>query len=347
MNMLTNDYLLSHKERAIIQWNSKHDSITRILTEKIFQKSEEQLLLEDIFRNHKSIKDIFSQLVSNYTKKGVEKEEFTASSELVKRIIGRLSVKSQNMIFRAFQLAEASYTEVVDTQKKVSLFVMVFAFMIAMMIIALSFLIHRSMVQPIHKLHEGIEIIGSGDLAYQVGTAAPDEIGQLSRAFDQMTDQLRLITVSRDDLAAETAERQRAEEALRAAVSRNLVGQMLRDLQAMGAVSETAMHRAGQELAANMGAEALPSALQTFSAMGLGSLALASADEDLGRWTFIGHDLMEMNKDDDHPTCHYTRGFLHGAVQQIAGGARVADTEATCQSMASATCRFVVQVIDA
>ncbi len=54
---------------------------------------------------------------------------------------------------------------------------------------------------------------------------------------------------------------------------------------------------------------------------------------------------MEVNKDDGQPTCHYTRGFLHGAVLQVASGIRVADTEIACQSMGDPTCRFVVQVI--
>ncbi|MCK4535011.1 MAG: PAS domain S-box protein, partial [Syntrophobacterales bacterium] len=67
---------------------------------------------------------------------------------------------------------------------------------------------------PLHKLHEGTEILGNGNLAYKVGTAAKDEIGQLSRAFDEMTEHLKETTTSIDDLNKEIDERKHTEEAL-------------------------------------------------------------------------------------------------------------------------------------
>lgn len=51
----------------------------------------------------------------------------------------------------------------------------------------------ESISGPIHALHKGTEIIGSGDLDYKVGTDTKDEIGQLSRSFDQMTANLKII----------------------------------------------------------------------------------------------------------------------------------------------------------
>ncbi|MCK5213758.1 MAG: PAS domain S-box protein [Candidatus Omnitrophica bacterium] len=51
---------------------------------------------------------------------------------------------------------------------------------------------------PIHKLHEGTEIIGDGNLDYKMEAQANDEIGQLARAFNKMTDDLRDTSVSKD-----------------------------------------------------------------------------------------------------------------------------------------------------
>ncbi len=51
----------------------------------------------------------------------------------------------------------------------------------------------KSISDPIHALHKGTEIIGDGNLEYKVGTPAKDEIGQLSRAFDQMTGNLKRL----------------------------------------------------------------------------------------------------------------------------------------------------------
>ncbi len=71
----------------------------------------------------------------------------------------------------------------------------------------------RTIVSPIHHLRKGTEIIGAGDLDHKVATTAQDEIGQLSRAFDRMTANLKEVTASRDEL---TAAREAAEAANRA-----------------------------------------------------------------------------------------------------------------------------------
>jgi PAS domain S-box-containing protein len=73
----------------------------------------------------------------------------------------------------------------------------------------------RTITGPVDRLVRGTEEIGKGNLGYRVGTGAKDEIGQLSRAFDQMVEALKTTTVSRNELAKEVTERKRAEEALR------------------------------------------------------------------------------------------------------------------------------------
>jgi len=76
-------------------------------------------------------------------------------------------------------------------------------------------LLARRIIAPIHALHKGSEIIGEGNLDYKVGTDARDEIGQLSRAFDQMTTHLKTTTTSIDALNKEVVERKKAEALVR------------------------------------------------------------------------------------------------------------------------------------
>ncbi|MCK4596456.1 HAMP domain-containing protein, partial [bacterium] len=54
-----------------------------------------------------------------------------------------------------------------------------------------SVVLSGTLTKAIVKLHHGTEEIERGNLDYKVGTQAKDEIGQLSRAFDNMTDQLK------------------------------------------------------------------------------------------------------------------------------------------------------------
>jgi len=53
----------------------------------------------------------------------------------------------------------------------------------------------------VRKLAAGAEEIGGGNLEYRVGTTSKDEIGGLSRTFDQMAESLKATMVSRDELA--------------------------------------------------------------------------------------------------------------------------------------------------
>ncbi len=72
----------------------------------------------------------------------------------------------------------------------------------------------KSISNPIKALHKGSEILGRGNLDYKVGTDAKDEIGQLSRIFDQMIENLKTVTASRQDLNREIHERKHLEKML-------------------------------------------------------------------------------------------------------------------------------------
>jgi len=49
----------------------------------------------------------------------------------------------------------------------------------------------RSITAPLRKLNDGTEEITKGNLDYKVGNSSPDEVGQLSRAFDEMSFNLK------------------------------------------------------------------------------------------------------------------------------------------------------------
>jgi len=51
--------------------------------------------------------------------------------------------------------------------------------------------VSRTIADPIVKLHRGTDEIMKGNLDYKVGTGTEDEVGELSRAFDAMTSDLK------------------------------------------------------------------------------------------------------------------------------------------------------------
>jgi signal transduction histidine kinase len=73
----------------------------------------------------------------------------------------------------------------------------------------------RSITLPLSRLVKETEKIGAGHLEYRIQTVARDEVGDLSRSFAQMVERLKETLVSRDRLAEEVKERERAEALLR------------------------------------------------------------------------------------------------------------------------------------
>lgn len=111
-------------------------------------------------------------------------------------------------------LTEINEKEAFAPLAKLKVFCVIGACIILAIVFLISILISKAITKPIHRLHKGTEIIGEGDLDYKVGTDAKDEIGQLSRAFDQMTSDLKTSTTSIDNLNREIVHRKEAEEKL-------------------------------------------------------------------------------------------------------------------------------------
>lgn len=70
--------------------------------------------------------------------------------------------------------------------------------------------------RPIRRLSNGARIIRSGNLDYKVGTGGKDEIGALSKAFDEMATDLKDQAASIDILNSASAEHEKTEQQLRA-----------------------------------------------------------------------------------------------------------------------------------
>jgi nitrate/nitrite-specific signal transduction histidine kinase len=216
LNILTNDYLLHQEERPKRQWQLRHASAGRALGGMKAHGAQEEFLLERLRKHHQNLSAFFNQLVENLEGGAVGGGQMQIAGQLQERLVGQLDASSRSMVSDVYQLEEIGERNVRRTEKRAYVLIMVLSFAIAAVIAANSILLGKSIVGPINRLQRGTEVIAAGDLAHKVGTSATDEVGQLSRAFDRMTEELKNITVSREELKKEVAERTRAEEQLKA-----------------------------------------------------------------------------------------------------------------------------------
>ena len=191
VNFITNNYLLFHEKRAEEQWRLRHASLEQQLNNIQVNGSNEQEILETIYRIHTEISSLFNQLVTNYEtswSSGVEKEK---SLELERRLIGLLSIKIQAMNSAASRLAAISRSNSNASYQTGNLSLALMALVILILVAVVISITSKNFVKQIKTLNKGAEIIASGNLDYKVKIDNNDEIGDLARSFNTMTDKLR------------------------------------------------------------------------------------------------------------------------------------------------------------
>jgi len=236
LKIVMHEYLLHPEERSLIQWKSKYNFLSKSLIrdKNKFKSQDEKIILSRIHQNLMGIGIVFEEFSTRFGKKPRnDRQKDISLLKLKNRLTGELLVKSQVMIPLVFQLQRIIQAEVMAIQQFILLLIVAFLVM-SVFIVAVTLVwvnssvakpiakleetlvwVNSSVAKPIAKLEEGTRIIGSGNLNHKVGTDAKDEIGQLSRAFDKMTMDLKRTTTSIDDLNKEVVERKMAEEALR------------------------------------------------------------------------------------------------------------------------------------
>jgi len=220
LQILTSDYVLQYESRAETQWYQKHDSIKELLV--VGENTEGKVIYDSISQQHEHIKNSFTQLTMLTKEKQRPGSEGTGLyEELENRLMGQLLIKLQMMGSDAHELQLLTQTKLDAAQRRIIFSVIGFASVVGAVIAVVILWIRRSVLSPLGKVQAGTEIIGSGELDYRLGLTTRDEIGQLARAFDDMTEKLQTTTVSRDKLAEDIVE---SEEQYRSIV--NLSGEV-------------------------------------------------------------------------------------------------------------------------
>ena len=139
--------------------------------------------------------------------------------------------------------------------------------------------------------------------------------------------------------ARDLTERRLAEEAAREqTVARRIVRRALTSTSAHASEVLAERRRLGRSIAKETGATSVERGLATFSTMGLGELW--SLGNEGGKWTFAGHDMLDLNPGSRMPSCALALGYLEGLLSELEGH-EMMGAELACESQGHPACRFV------
>lgn len=224
LSIITHEYFMHHEKRMHQQWLQKYDSIGRSL-EKVKKKEvhpKHFSILKSVTLEYKIFGDLFSHLQTNLAKRKRLIEENKPQSEinttiiLEERVMAHALMRVQKIISGIFKFSAIMQKEVMELQERA---VLIISFSITGFIVLSScilFFVNRAITRPLNKLVKSTEIIGRGDLKHRVNIRIKNEFGELSVAFNQMTENLKKVTTSRDELNALNQQLQASEQQLRA-----------------------------------------------------------------------------------------------------------------------------------
>jgi len=184
---LADHYTEHQSERPKIQWALTWDALSKHLAELTLEDPNEQVTLDRIRRHAQTAKDVFSELVVSFEVLGTG-ERFAGYRQYLR---SSLSAELSSMASDLTSLSDATGRKLLASEQMSTLMVLVLSGVTIGIVVVNSILTINTIGKPLARLHEGTEIVGEGNLDYRVGTTAQDEIGQLSRAFDQMTENLK------------------------------------------------------------------------------------------------------------------------------------------------------------
>jgi PAS domain S-box-containing protein len=239
---LREEYFLYREDRSKEQFLLIHKQIGGLVKRMsgTFTGLEEKVFLNNMTGFHMKIGAYFNQLVRLDQSATVH----TATTQALReRIISQMLVNAHSLYREGLRLLNAANEKTVYQNNLAHLYGNIVFGLLALFIVTFAVIIIRSVTYPLTRLHKGTEIIAEGNLDYKTNIRTPDEIGQLSTAFDVMTENLQKITVSRDELSKEIEERKRMEEKLRESEKQNAFqAELLRNAPVIAAFHDSQLN---------------------------------------------------------------------------------------------------------
>jgi signal transduction histidine kinase len=204
-------YMKKYMERPKQQWLKKHEQIAADLEKPV--KDLDQETLNTAKYHYEQIGNLFQEMIENREEMDRAGDENALLLEREERFFSQILQESELFRETVSKLADSSQEAAQEIQETSNWVVLILVTATVPVLLLISALITGTITRPIARLHEGAGLIGRGDLNHRVATDARDEVGELSRAFDNMAKDLQaLIDQHREDEAALRALNEKLDE---------------------------------------------------------------------------------------------------------------------------------------
>lgn len=202
-NDLSSEFVEQEIDRALQNFEERIQEVRKMVQDNVIGKptqSDSSVILQQVESLEEKF-EIYSSLIEELQELSSEdysnaKEFFTITVEPYFRTTLLPLIKSLRSEIKA---THETKIEALNSRLDRLSYWLVFATIVAIgIVISLTVYLYKSITDPLHTITEAARNVGQGDLNKRIDFSSNDELGQLSRTFNRMAENLSRTTVSRD-----------------------------------------------------------------------------------------------------------------------------------------------------
>ena len=215
--VLRDEYLLHREERAAVQWQAKSETLRGLLetAAERFKDQKDAALLQEVRENFDATFSVLSAVLEKHQRQERLAGRNLAFDEAESRLISQVFLRANNLMDSIGRLYASTEMKATTTRNRAFLLIVFFVAGGGAAIIVNSFMTGRVITRRLAALHDGVAVIGSGNLDHRIDVSGDDELADLASESNQMAASLKESHTSIENLQQEITTRKQAEETLR------------------------------------------------------------------------------------------------------------------------------------
>jgi signal transduction histidine kinase len=210
---ISSDYLQNRKNAQLTLWHNELSGTSSALSKLNHADPAEGALIDNINGDLQRLETTFNGAVLYV--ESIPKNETGIVHPLLRTYSNQLAVQNQALAFDITVLSSNLEIQATQARQTSNVLVLSLIGLFGAFFVAVYLLTFKRTLTSLTRLQKEIKVVGLGNLDHVIVADSDDEVGDLSRDFNQMTVDLKAVTASKAELENEITERKKAEEALK------------------------------------------------------------------------------------------------------------------------------------